>query len=48
MNFKEIADTSFKEIYKRCTNKPYSFLTINTTLPAYDPLRFERNFSGAL
>ena len=31
------------EIYRKCTNKPYSFLTIDTTLPTADTLRFRQN-----
>ena len=33
------SDTDYKDfskIYRNCTNKPYSFLTIDTTLPAYE------------
>ena len=30
----------FMKIYRECTKKPYYFLTIDTTLPASDPLRF--------
>ena len=33
----------FVKIYRECTNKPFSFLTINTTLLANDPLRFRKN-----
>ena len=33
----------FKDIYKKCTSDPYSFLTIDTTLPASNPLRFRKN-----
>ena len=33
----------FMKIYRECTNKPFSFLTINTTLLANDPLRFRKN-----
>ena len=33
----------FMTIYWECTKEPYSFLTINTTLPASDPLRFRKN-----
>ena len=29
--------------YKECTRKPYSFLPIDTRLPASDPLRFRTN-----
>ena len=32
------------KIYKICTNKPCSFLTIDTTLPADSPMRFRKNF----
>ena len=31
------------KIYKICTRESYSFLTIDTTLPASDPLRFRKN-----
>ena len=33
----------FIEIYRECTKEPYNFLTIDTTLPASDPLRFRKN-----
>ena len=33
----------FVRIYRECTRKPYSFLTIDTILPASDPLRFRKN-----
>ena len=33
----------FVKIYRECTRKLYSFLTIDTTLPASDPLRFRKN-----
>ena len=33
----------YMKIYRKCTKKPYSFLTIDTTLPASDPLRFRKN-----
>ena len=33
----------FMKIYRECTKEPYSFLTIDTTLPANDPLRFRKN-----
>ena len=29
-------------IYRECRRKPYSFLTINGTLPSSDPLRFKK------
>ena len=33
-----------KKIYRECTKKQYNFLTIDTTFPASDPLRFRKNF----
>ena len=37
------ADIDYKDfvkIYRECTKEPYSFLTIDTTLPTTDSLRF--------
>ena len=39
------ADIDYKDfvkIYRECTNEPYSLLTIYTTLPANDPLKFRK------
>ena len=33
----------FMNIYRECIKEPYSFLTIDTMLPASDPLRFRKN-----
>ena len=33
----------FMKIYRECTEKLYSFLTIDTTLPASNPLRFRKD-----
>ena len=33
----------FKNIYRECTKESFNFLTIDTTLPASDPLRFRKN-----
>ena len=33
---------NFMKIYRECTKEPYSFLTIDTTLPASDPQRFRK------
>ena len=38
----------FMKIYRKCTSEPYSFFTIDTTLPANDPLRFRKNLLGPL
>ena len=35
------------KIYKNYTNEPYSFLTIDTKLPADNPMRFRKNFSDS-
>ena len=32
----------FIKIYRECTKEPYNFLTIDTRLPASDPLRFRK------
>ena len=40
----DIDYNDFVRIYIECTRKRYSFLTIDTTLPASDPLRFKKNF----
>ena len=44
------ADIDYKDflkIHRICTEKPYSFFTINTTLPADNPMRFRKNFSDS-
>ena len=33
----------FVKIYRECTKESYSFLTIDATLPASDPLRLKTN-----
>ena len=45
------ADIGYKDfmmIYQKCTSEPYSFLTIDTTLPADYPLRFRKNLLDPL
>ena len=40
------ADIDYKDfikIYKEYTKEPFNFLTIDTTLPASDSLRFRKN-----
>ena len=39
----DIDYTDFMKIYRECTKEPYSFLTIDTTLPTSDPLKFRKN-----
>ena len=38
----------FMKVYRKCTSKPYSFLTIDTTLPANNYLRFRKNLLDPL
>ena len=40
------SDIDFKDfinVYKKCTDKPYSFLVNDKTLASSDPLRFRKN-----
>ena len=44
-NINHSADIDYKDfmkIYRECTNEPFNFMTINTTLPASNPLRFRK------
>ena len=41
----DINTKDFINIYKKCTDKPYSFLVIDTTLLANNPLRFRKNLN---
>ena len=41
----DIDYNDFVKIYRECTRKPNSFLTIDTTFPASDHLRFGKNLS---
>ena len=38
----DIGYLDFIKIYRECTKEPYNFLTIDTKLPASDPLRFRK------
>ena len=38
----------FIEIYRKCTKEPYNFLTIDTTLPSSNLLRFRKNLFDTL
>ena len=45
------ADIDYKDflkIYRECRREPYSFLTIDTTLPASNPLRFRKKLFDSL
>ena len=44
----EIYYKYFLKIYRNCTNEPYSFLTIDTTLPADNPMRSRESLLGSL
>ena len=41
----DINTKDFIEIYRKCTDKPYSFLVIYTTLPPINLLRFRTNLN---
>ena len=41
----DINTKDFIEIYRKCTDKPHSFLVIDTTLPSNNPLRFGKNLN---
>ena len=44
--FNHLSDIDFqdlKNLYKKCTAKPYSFLVINTTLTSNNSLHFRKN-----
>ena len=43
-NSGDIDFKDFLKIYRNCTSEPYSFLTIDTTLPTSNPMRFRKNF----
>ena len=38
----------FIKINRECTKEPYNVLTINTTLPLNNPLRFRKNLFDTL
>ena len=42
-HFADIDYHVFMKIYRECTREPYNVLTIDTTLPASNPLRFRKN-----
>ena len=42
----DISTKDFANIYRKCTNEPYSFLVNDTTLTSNDPLRFGKNLSN--
>ena len=39
----DIDYNDFIKVYRECTKEPHYFLTIDTTLPASDSLRFKKN-----
>ena len=44
----DIDYNDFMKIYRECTKEQYKFLTIDTTLPANDLLRFGKNLFHSL
>ena len=47
-NSADIDYKDFIKIYRECTKEPYNFLTIDTTLPSTNLLRFRKNLFDAL
>ena len=45
---KDLDYNDFVKIYRKCTRESYSFLTIDTTLPACDPLKFRKISSSKI
>ena len=43
----DIDYNDFKKIYRECAKEPFNFLTIDTTLPVSNPLRFRKNLFGS-
>ena len=41
----DIDSKDFVKTYKNCKNEPYSSFTIDTTLPADNPMRFGKKIS---
>ena len=41
----DINTKDFINRYKKCTDKPRSFLVIDTTIPSNNPLRFRKNLN---
>ena len=44
----DIDNKDFIKIYRECTKEPYKFLTIDTTLPSTNSLRFRKNLFDTL
>ena len=44
----DIDHKDFMKTYRECTKEPYNSLTIDTTLPSSNPLRFRKNLFDAL
>ena len=44
----DIDHKDFMKIYRECRKEPYNFLTIDTTLPSSNPLRFRKNLFDTL
>ena len=46
INHSSVINTNdFIEIYRKCTDKPYSLLVIDTTLPSNNLLTFRKNLN---
>ena len=47
-HYADIEYKYFMKIYRECTREPFNFLTIDTTFPASNPLRFRKNLFESL
>ena len=47
-HFSDINCKDLINIYRECSRKPFNYLTIDTALPASNPLRFRKNLFDAL
>ena len=46
-HYADIEYNNFVKIYRKCTKESHSFLTIATTLPASDPLKFRKKLQSS-
>ena len=47
-HFSDINCKDLIKIYRECSRKSFNFLTIDTALPASNPLRFRKNLFDTL
>ena len=47
-HFADIDYKDFMKVYRECTKEPFNFLTIDTTLPASNSLKFRKKLFDSL